>query len=57
MPDKQRSDFNSPKFKASAFIQYKKYEINVPVDNVLRRKKSIYFGSRINIVRFGMGKS
>ncbi|MCD4783668.1 MAG: outer membrane lipoprotein-sorting protein [Candidatus Eremiobacteraeota bacterium] len=39
LPDKQRINFNLPKFKASAFIQYKKYEINVPVDDVFEKKK------------------
>lgn len=39
LPDKQRIDFNLPKFKASAFIKFKKYEVNVPVDDVLKKVK------------------
>ena len=39
LPDKQRIDFNFSKFKAVAFIKYKKYKINVPMDDVLKKEK------------------
>ena len=38
MPDKQRIEFDFPKFRASAIVDYKKYDINVPVDEYFKKK-------------------
>jgi len=37
LPDKQRIEFDFPKFRASTIVRYIKYEINVPVDHVFSK--------------------
>ncbi len=38
LPDRQKIEFDFPQYKATAFINYKKYEINVPVDEAFKKK-------------------
>lgn len=40
LPDRQKIEFDFPQYKATAFINYKKYEINVPVDEAFAKKTS-----------------
>ena len=39
LPDRQKIEFDFPQYKATAFIKYKKYEINVSVDEAFVKKK------------------
>lgn len=38
LPDRQKIEFDFPQYKATSFINYKKYKINVPVDEVFAKK-------------------
>lgn len=38
LPDRQKIEFDFPQFKTTAFVDYKKYEINVPVDDAFKKK-------------------